>query len=105
MGIQTTISLSSVLDAIDSALPFNMIYVTASVARGTGGEIKHRSQWVGCQADMMQETTFFKYKANAAEVSTKKARPKIRNIMNPITQEVRSVHIRLICEFNGMRVV
>lgn len=105
MVLQSTISLSAVLDALDSGQPFNMNYVTASVTRCTGGEIKHRSQWVGCQFDMIPEAVLFKNKGQYTPVTKKQNMLKIRHIMNPRNQEIRSVHIRLICELNGMRVV
>ena len=100
------ITLSEVLDYMDSGRAFDLVHVTADTNRGTGGEIKERNGWKKCDLKDIPEVILLKNKVfKAARDSEDSRTSKKRMIYNSATQEIRPVHIRLICNFNGKRVV
>lgn len=103
---QGVISLDQVLAYMDSGQPFNLTHVTADENRGTGGEIKVRNGWVKCRHDAVPEVILRRNKVyQKLKRDPKYGQNKNRLIMHPVTHEIREVHIRLICTFNGKRVV
>jgi hypothetical protein len=106
MPMQETMDLTQVIDHLDAHAPFSMTYVTADKKRGTGGEIKKVDGWVKCNLGDMPEQILRKNRIHFSEVrDPKHGVHKTRNIMNPVTRDIRKVHLRLIVEFNGKRVV
>lgn len=106
MPVQETIELTQVIDHIDSMMPFDITYVTADKKRGTGGEIKTRKAWVKCNLGDQPETILRKNHIPYSEIrDPRHIEHKTRNIMNPVNREIRKLHLRLIVEFNGKRVV
>lgn len=100
------IQLREVLDTIESGKPFDITFITADRKKGTGGEIKRYTGWVKCDLAAMPEPVL---RRNRIPVNSLKEAAhrlhKTKNIMNPVTRDIRKVHIRLITEFNGKRVV
>lgn len=100
------IQLKEVIDGIESGKPFDIVFVTADRKKGTGGEIKRYKNWVKCNLEAMPEPIL---RRNKMEIGSYKMpqhqEHKTKNIMNPVTRDIRKVHIRLITEFNGKRVV
>lgn len=106
MGMQDVITLEKVLDYMDTGQPFNLVYVIADENRGTGGQIRTRDQWIKCNLDVLPEAILFRNKIFQKDRKAfKKKENKNRLIYNPATQDIRAVHIRLICQFNGKRVI
>lgn len=106
MGRQETITLDKVLDFFDTGLPFNMVYVTADEKRGTGGDIVTLSQWIKCTKEALPSGILRRNKiSHSSTTQVSDAENANRLIYNPQTQDIRAVHIRLICEFNGKRVI
>ena len=106
MAVQETIDLTAVIKHMDSHMPFDITYVTADKKRGTGGEIKQQKNWVKCDLSVMPEMVLRKNKMFYADVrNPRHPEHKTRNIMNPVTRDIRKLHLRLIVEFNGKRVV
>ena len=106
MAVQETIDLTTVIDHIDSHMPFDIAYVTADKKRGTGGQIKQHKGWVKCDLSSQPEMVLRKNKIFMAEVRSPNHQDhKTKNIMNPVTREIRKLHLRLICVFNNKRVV
>jgi hypothetical protein len=100
------IELREVLDLIESGKPFDITFVTADRKKGTGGEIKRYTGWVKCDLSAMPEPVLRRNKIPINIVKDHQHRQhKTKNIMNPVTRDIRKVHIRLITEFNGKRVV
>ncbi len=96
------ITISQVIDHIDSGMPFDMVHVTADSTRGTGGQIKKRKSWIKCQWDIIPEVILRRNKVfDKLNKDPDYGRKKSRLILNPATQEIRLVHLRLICIFNG----
>lgn len=81
-----------------------MAYVTADKKKGTGGQIKHVKNWVRCDLAAMPEPVLRRNRLSA-EKTPNHLEHKTKNIMNPATRDIRKVHIRLITEFNGRRVI
>jgi len=98
----STIELYEVISHIDSGRPFNMTYVTADKKKGTGGQIKVVKNWVRCDLAAMPDIIL---RRNKVDKMPRHQEHKTKNIMNPATRDIKKVHIRLICEFNGRRVV
>ncbi len=106
MAVQETIELTEVIDHMEALMPFDITYVTADKKRGTGGDIKQCRGWVKCDLSSQPEPILRKNKISYAEAKDPNHRlHKTRNIMNPVTREIRKLHLRLIVEFNGKRVV
>jgi hypothetical protein len=99
------IELYEVINHIDTGLPFAMTYVTADRKKGTGGQIKHCKNWVKCDLATMPEPVLRRNKVYELTKNPNHQDHKTKNIMNPATRDIRKVHIRLITEFNGRRVV
>lgn len=99
------ITIEEVLDYMDSGRLFELVHVTADATRGTGGEIKARYDWKKCEMKDIPEVILRKNKILRAAMDPQEFRgSKKRLIYNSATQEIRPVHIRLICIFNGKRV-
>jgi hypothetical protein len=62
MAVQETIDLTTVIDHIDSHMPFDIAYVTADKKRGTGGQIKQHKGWVKCDLSSQPEMVLRKNK-------------------------------------------
>jgi hypothetical protein len=99
------IELYEVIQQIDTGEPFNMTYVTADRKKGTGGQIRHCKNWVRCDLATMPEPVLRRNKVYEVARDPRHQEHKTKNIMNPATRDIRKVHIRLITEFNGRRVV
>lgn len=81
-----------------------MAYVTADRKKGTGGQIKHVQNWVRCDLAAMPEPVLRRNRITTEKMPNH-IEHKTKNIMNPATRDIRKVHIRLITEFNGRRVI
>ncbi|MDH7463970.1 hypothetical protein QEG73_21895 [Chitinophagaceae bacterium 26-R-25] len=99
------ITLSEVLEYIDSGRVFNMVHVTADINRGTGGQVKERNGWKKCLLESTPDVILKKNSINKNKEDRELRTSKKKMIINPATMEIRPVHIRLICKFNGKRVV
>jgi hypothetical protein len=99
------IELYEVINQIDSGEPFSMTYITADRKKGTGGQIKACKNWVKCDLATMPEPILRRNKMYEVARDPKHIEHRTKNIMNPATRDIRKVHIRLITEFNGKRVV
>lgn len=99
------IELYEVIQHIDSGMPFSMTFVTADRKKGTGGQIRTVHNWVNCNIADMPEPVLRRNKMFQASKVPNHQQHKTKNIMNPATRDIRKVHIRLITEFQGKRVV
>jgi hypothetical protein len=100
------IELYEVINHIDSGMPFTMTYITADRRKGTGGQLKQCTNWVRCDLATMPEVVLRKNRIHyEMEKNPNHPDHKTKNIMNPATRDIRKVHIRLITEFQGKRVV
>ena len=101
------IQLTEVIDHLDSGMPFSMTYVKADRKTGIGGEIRRVQNWVKCELDSVPETILRRNKLVqfAAEKNPHHSEHKTRNIMDPATRTIKKIHLRLITEFQGKRVI
>lgn len=100
------ITLEKVLQFMDTGQSFNITYVTADERRGTGGKIIRYDGWQKCNLETVPEVILRRNKVfELAKKIKREGLAKNRLIINPATHDIRTVHIRLICEFNGKRVV
>jgi hypothetical protein len=103
---QRVIPIENVLEYMDTGQSFNITYVTADEKRGTGGKIIRYEGWQKCNLETIPEVILRRNKVfELGKKIRKEGSAKNRLIINPATHDIRTVHIRLICEFNGKRVI
>jgi hypothetical protein len=103
--VNNVIELYEAIQLIDTGEPFSLTYVTADRNKGTGGQIKKVTNWVKCDLATVPEPILRRNKMFEASKNPNHQQHKTKNIMNPATRDIRKVHVRLITEFNGKRVV
>jgi hypothetical protein len=104
------ITLSEVLEHMQSGAPFAITYCTADRKRGTGGKLRHIPQANICKLSAMPANIL---RRNGISVTTLGSDTrwadhhahKTRNIYVPKSQEIKKLHIKLITEYNGKRVI
>lgn len=95
---------------MDGGEPFSMTFVTADRKKGTGGEIIRVANWVKARSSTGDGISTNDKKKDVNKLILGKNpnhfKNKTRNIRNLRDHKmIRKVHIRLICEFNGKKVV
>lgn len=101
------IELKDVIAIMDSGQVFDITFVSADVKRGTGGEMKTRTNMVksGTVKTVSNDEIDAEYKMKK-KVNPNHFQNSTRNI-HPTTnpRELTKIHLRLITRFNGKRVL
>ena len=104
------ITLSEVLTILQSGVVFALTYCTADRKRGKGGKLVAVDQATICQLSAMPSNILRRNGISATTLGDNRRwadhhTHKTRNIYLPRTQEIKKLHIKLITEFNGKRVL
>lgn len=104
------ITLSEALEHMQSGATFSITYVTADRKRGTGGKLLHIPQANICKLSAIPANILRRNGISAVTLSNDRRwadhhAHKTRNIYVPNTQQIKKLHIKLITEYNGKRVL
>lgn len=106
---QATIMRWDVIQQLDTGDVFDITWITMDRRRGTGGEIRKKTNWAKVRGVVAEERVPGKGSAAPVAVSRNPhhAQHKTINIFNPSDPRdpVAKIHWRLITHFNGARVI
>ena len=100
------------MDKVDHTgrpVPFSITFITADRTRNTGGEIINISEAQKC-VGKQSGSVLYATPVNASSTNSVARDPhhrenETRNIFIPISGQVRKVHLRLITQLNGKKII
>lgn len=98
------------MQQMDTGKAFDLAFITCDRRRGTGGEIRHVTNYVKFKGETISHRTRnrqIKTMINSPVRNPNHLQHKTVNIYNPFDsrQHPYTVHWRLMCFFNGKRIV
>jgi hypothetical protein len=104
------ITLYEVLQQLQSGAVCSITYVAADRKRGKGGKMVRLPQCNICKLSAMPANILRRNNISATTLGDDRRwadhhAHKTRNVYIPKTQEIKKLHIKLITEFNGKRVL